>query len=454
MAVQEQENDWKTDGWLRSATRAPVRSAASRHARRSEANGPSQTALKSRLSTAPNRGARADGGSIAMLVRRWFVTILVVGAVLAAGTMPAASATRSGGPVARELATFTAPGCTGNCGSGSTVGPDGALYVTDPQAGRIRRVDPRTGHVTTFARGFPRLIEAVGGGGAVDIAFLGHTAYVIVTGVVQALGGEPGAVDGLYRVNPDGSISVLADIGAWSTAHPPHTAFDLPTGFLYAMQPFGHGFLVTDGHHNRVLRVRLNGEITEVLAQGNVVPTGLETSWRNHRGARAEKRRAVYVAQAGPVPHLPRTGKVLELNTRTHKATIVASGARLAVDLEMGPHHKLYVLSQGVWDLPNLPENAGFPAAPNTGKLLKVGQHGELISVIEGLDRPTSLEFIKDTAFIITFTGKVLRFDGVAEPKMLDTGAGGLAPGPNIPVGAAAALTILIGAGYAVLRRS
>ena len=200
------------------------------------------------------------------------------------------------------------------------------------------------------------MIPAVAGGGAVDVAFLGGTAYVIVTGVEPELGGQPGAVDGLYRVNPDGSTSVIADIGAWSIAHPPQTAFDLATGFLYAMQPFHDGFLVTDGHHNRVLRVRLNGEISEVVALANVVPTGLETS--GHK---------VYFAEAGPVPHIPETGRVLALNVRTHQATPLASGARLAVDVELGPKHTLYVLSQGVWDWPNIPVNAGLPASRTPG---------------------------------------------------------------------------------------
>jgi hypothetical protein len=337
-----------------------------------------------------------------MSLRRGFATILAVGAVLAAGTIPTASATPSGAPEVRELATF-APGCSGICGSGSTIGPDGALYVTDPQAGRIRRVDPNSGDVTTFAQGFPPLIPAVGGGGAVDVAFLGGTAYVIVTGVEPELGGEPGAVDGLYRVNPDGSTSVIADIGAWSIANPPQTAFDLATGFLYAMQPFYDGFLVTDGHHNRVLRVRLNGEISEVVALANVVPTGLETS--GHK---------VYFAEAGPVPHVPETGKVLALDVRTQEAALLASGARLAVDVELGPKHTLYVLSQGVWDWPNIPANAGLPASPNTGKLFRVDRHGNVVAVVGGLDRPTSVEFIKDTAFIVTLTGKVIEVDHVS----------------------------------------
>jgi len=53
---------------------------------------------------------------------------------------------------------------------GSTVGPDGALYVAEGVAGRISRVDPRTGRRTTFAGGLPRRILDTGG--AMDVAFV------------------------------------------------------------------------------------------------------------------------------------------------------------------------------------------------------------------------------------------------------------------------------------------
>ena len=62
-------------------------------------------------------------------------------------------------------------------GSGSTVGPGGALYVTESAAGRISRVDPRTGEITTFASGLPKSI--IGLGGATDVAFRGGTAYAL-----------------------------------------------------------------------------------------------------------------------------------------------------------------------------------------------------------------------------------------------------------------------------------
>ena len=38
---------------------------------------------------------------------------------------------------------------------GSTVGPDGNLYVTEQTVGRISRINPDTGQVTTFATGLP-----------------------------------------------------------------------------------------------------------------------------------------------------------------------------------------------------------------------------------------------------------------------------------------------------------
>jgi hypothetical protein len=71
-------------------------------------------------------------------------------------------------------------------------------------------------------------------------------------------------------------------------------------------------------------------------------------------------------------------------------------------------------MSQGVWDLPVIEENEGKPAAPNTGRLVRVRRSGGFATVVGGLDRPTSLEFLRDTAFVITLTGKVMRVDGVS----------------------------------------
>ena len=327
--------------------------------------------------------------------RNLLVMLATVGVAVStfSGGMQASAKQTSPVPVQTDLGTFAAQG------SGSTVGPGGALYVTDGRAGRVLRVDPTTGAVSTFASGLPLSVAPIGG--AMDVAFRGQTGYVLVTLVGPSFGQT--TVDGIYRIEKDGSHTVVADLGAWSTDHPPATDFFIPSGVQYALQSFRNGFLVTDGHHNRVLWVTLKGDISELIALDDIVPTGLEVSGNT-----------VYVGQAGPVPHLPATGKVLSFGANAPAVSEVASGASLIVDVEFGRGHQLYALSQGSWDpaIPAIPANAGAPAAHNTGALVLV-KDGGLPPVVGGLDQPTSLEFIGDSAFVITLTGKVIRIDNV-----------------------------------------
>ena len=297
-----------------------------------------------------------------------------------------------------ELATF-APGCAGTCGSGSTIGPDGALYVTDGQAGKVLRVDTRSGAVSTFAAGLPLLNTPPGIGGAIDVAFVGHTAYVLV-GNVGPTFGEPSEVAGIYRVRWDGTAVPVADIGAWSEANPPDTDFVLKAGVQYAMEPFRGGFAVTDGHHNRVVYARRDGRVRELLALDNVVPTGL-----------AAVGRTLFMGLAGAVPHLPEDGKVVAI--ARHAAVEIASGAPLVVDVELGTDRRLYALSQGIWRPPG---NPGSPASADTGSLTRV-DHGRLTPVAGPLDRPTSVAFSRRSAFVVTLTGKVMRIDGIGHRR-------------------------------------
>jgi hypothetical protein len=289
---------------------------------------------------------------------------------------------------------------------GSTVGPDGALYVPEGTAGRISRIAPETGAITTFASGLPK--SAIGvGGGAIDVAFLNDTAYVLVTLVSSDVGGND--IDGIYRVDGPNSFTVIANIGRWSTAHPPATAFEIPTGVQYALETYRGGFLVTDGHHNRVLRVEASGlcdvapqddrNITELIAFDDIVPTGLAVSGN-----------MIYMAEAGPVPHLPEDGRVVEFGFKSSAAAELASGAPLLVDVETGPHHRLYALSQGKWQ----GVQAGDPALPNTGSLVRVMEDGRLTVVADHLDRPTSLEFIGNTAYVVSLAGEVWKIENVS----------------------------------------
>jgi hypothetical protein len=319
----------------------------------------------------------------------WLV-LLVLG--LLGLVAPAAAATpRSGHPTAQRLVA----GLEG--GSGSTIGPDGALYVTESAAGRITRVDPKTGAATTYASGLPTLIPEVGFGGPVDVAFLGRTAYVLATLVGSDVGGSD--VVGIYRVDGPDRFSVVADIGAFAIANPPATDFFVPSGVQYALHTDRGRLLVTDGHHNRVLGVTGGGQISVLRAFANIVPTGLEV-----RG------RTIYLAQAGPVPHLPSDGKVVAFRHSSPTVREVAAGGRLLVDVEFDRRQRLYGLSQGIFP-PGAPE--GAPALPDTGALVKANRDGTFRMVLDRLNQPTSLEFIGTTAYVVTLGGEIWRIKGL-----------------------------------------
>ena len=339
---------------------------------------------------------------------------MIVGPLAAGAPATATATVDRRAPSVTELATFVEGPCFDDiCGSGSTVGPDGALYMTDANHGRIRRIDPRNGTVTTYADGLPLQIEGVIGGGVADIAFLGRTAYVLVNGVSEFWTDLVGssntpAKEGVYRLDRVGvgrtRATLVADLYTWSVAHPPiNDEWFVPGGYTYAMQTYRRGFLVTDAHHNRVLRVRAGGRISVFKDFGvNVVPTGLERVGRR-----------TLVGMAGPVPHKRRTGQVVALRRADGNVVPLASGAPLLVDVEVGPGGRLYALAQGDWPYEGQEGKEGFPAAPNTGYLMVADEDGRFRSVVSRLDRPTSFEIIGRTAYVMTITGKVIRVSGL-----------------------------------------
>lgn len=301
-------------------------------------------------------------------------------------------------PAAAPSAELLASGLQG--AQGSTIGPDGFLYVTEGVAGRIMRVDPETGEMTVFASGLPERIIPLGG--VVDVAFLDGTAYALVTIVSPDVFGLGTHVSGIYRIDGPTSWTVIADLGQWSLENPSASEVVIPSGVYYAMDAFRGGFLVTDGHHNRVMYATLDGEVSEMMAFGNIVPTGLEV-WGN----------TVFMNEAGPNPHLPAEGKVIAFGADASSTWEVAFGAPLLVDVEFGLGRTLYALAQG--DFPAEADD-GSPATEYTGSLEKVNGDGTFTTVVDGLNQPTSLEFIGNTAYVISLAGDIYKIEGVSRP--------------------------------------
>lgn len=292
--------------------------------------------------------------------------------------------------------------------TGSTIGPDGALYVADGGAGKILRISLPDGVVSDYATGLPpKAFQGEDIGGPVDVAFMDGTAYVLVSLVSGLLSGAPfgdsAAKNGLYRIEPGGTPTLVADIGQWSVDHPPKPQFVVDTGVFFSVSTYEGGFLITDAHHNRVLWVGQDGAINEVATFDNEVPVGLETAEGQF-----------FVTQLGPIPHLPEHGKILSVQTGG-KPTVMTRGATMLIDVERGPRDALYALSQGEWD----GVGEGSRAKPDTGRLFVVEAAGELTPVLAGsgrplvLDRPTSVEFVGSTAYVVSVTGAVYRVEGL-----------------------------------------
>jgi hypothetical protein len=310
-------------------------------------------------------------------------------------------------PAAPKVTVLNSTALSGQ-GSGSTIGPDGALYVTHGIDGTLLRIHPRTGAATVVGSGLPpRVIDI---GAAMDVSFLGGRAYVLVSVAGADVGGDPETVTGIYRLRRDGTFSVFANLGRWSTNHPPKDPdWFVPSGVQYSMEVWRRGFLVTDAHLGRVIRVDRRGRISERVAfPTDAVPLGLEV---------ADGR--VYVSTAGPIPHVPADSHVGVVRRDGSVRTVAGWGADytgnrgLLVDVEQGRRDRLYGLLQGYWNLEPTPENEGFPAAPRTGEIVLVRPDGTFTTVVRRLDRPTSLELVGHTAFVVTVTGNVLRIDGM-----------------------------------------
>ena len=282
-------------------------------------------------------------------------------------------------------------------GAGSTIGPGGDIFVTEGLVGRISRVDPRTGTVSTFAEGLPPAVPFVGIGGAVDIAFIGGTGYVLVTLVSPFAAG----IDGVYRIDGPNSFTVIADLGAYSTANPPDTDYFIPSGVQWSIEEYRGGLLVSDGHHNRILRVTKDGEISEFHTFGNVVPTGMDVSGNT-----------IYLARPGPVPHLPQHRQVVSIDSHSHDVQLEASGAPLLLDVEFGRGRSLFALSQGEWN----GQMEGSSAIPFDGALWEVNSDGSLRLIEDGINLPNSFEIIGNDAYVVTLTGEIWVINDIASP--------------------------------------
>ena len=192
-----------------------------------------------------------------------------------------------------------------------------------------------------------------------DVAFIGGTAYTLVTLVGPDVGGSD--VVGIYRIDGPDSFTVVADIGAFALSNPPRFRSTSRPESSTRWRPTAAGSWSPMGTTTGSTR----SPSTARSASSSSSTTSSRPGWR--LGATP-----IYMAEAGPSPTSRGGSKVVSFKPKSPRVTEVASGAPLLVDVEFGRGRDLYALSQGIFPW----RSSGAPASPNTGSLVKVNGDG------------------------------------------------------------------------------
>jgi hypothetical protein len=168
-------------------------------------------------------GIAAPSASATSAVATVFATGLVNPRELKFGPDGKLYVAEGGSPVAPTIG--APPGLAGMCSVGGG-GP--GEYFGSTTGSRISRIDA-SAHVETFVDGLPSSEVAGLASGVADVAFVDNTLYAIFAGAGCSQG-VPSTPNGVIRVNPDRSWTMIANLSAFLQAHPVANPTDPITG--------------------------------------------------------------------------------------------------------------------------------------------------------------------------------------------------------------------------------
>lgn len=300
---------------------------------------------------------------------------------------------------------------------GLKFGPDGYLYVaeggmggSDSSTGLCEQVIPpigpykagftasiskisSSGIVTRIAENLPSCQTSQQSGslvsGVADVEFVGSTLYALIGGG-GCSHGLPNNPNGIYKVNSNGTFTLIADLSDWSlnntVANPEEDDFE-PDGTWYSMINVNGLLYAVEPNHGELVKVTTNGNISRVIdvsaTQGHIVPTVVA-----YHGN-------FYLGNLDEFPIVPGSSGIYKV-TPSGNIQLREAGLTAILGLVFDNQDRMYVLEMSTV--------AGMPA-PNTGKIVRIQPSGQQEVIADNLFFPTGMTMGPDGALYVSNKG-------------------------------------------------
>ena len=300
---------------------------------------------------------------------------------VAPGEMAMATATETPSPVVRIASDLSNP-------RGMIWDADGNLYVAQSGVGDTATsvgvagsvVEIEKGCVVPVASGLPSSFDPFRDVmGPEDITIMDGQLYVVqgATGPLDKM--DPKTPNGVYRVDPGGKLTLIADLTTWLNNNPVENPPPdrNPLGEPFRILPDNGFFWVVDSNSGEVDRVRLDGTVARLADTSQVhhVVTALAPAPGG----------GVYIGYLEPAPHADGASDVVKI-TADGRVDTVWSGLTAVTGIVVAPDGSLYASEMATGN------ETKEGMRPNTGRVVRQTGPASLEEVVTGLNFPIDLE--------------------------------------------------------------